>query len=404
MSSIAPLQDLVFRGEGGGTIVFVVMDGLGGLPDPKTGLTELESASTPNLDGLAGRSSLGSLMPVGPGITPGSGPGHLSLFGYDPVSSMVGRGVLSALGVGFDLQAGDVAARINLATVDSDRVVLDRRAGRISDSEGRRVVEKVSETIKNVNDVDITLLHEKEHRAVLIMRGEGLGVDVTETDPQIVGLKIIEPEASSEHSVRTANVVKGFLNQVEDILADESVANAFLVRGFGIHSRYPSFEEQYGLNALAVAKYPMYRGVAKLVGMEIAETPTSNEQTVEKLETSFGNHDFYFLHFKDTDTRGHDEDFSGKMAAIEEIDSMIPRIMNLNPDVLVITGDHATPTLLGEHSWHHVPTMIHSKWTRPSSDTFGETSCRTGELGVLHGIDLMPLVLAHSLRLNKYGA
>ena len=404
MSSIAPLQNLVFRGEGGGTIVFVVMDGLGGLPDPKTGLTELESASTPNLDGLAGRSSLGSLMPVGPGITPGSGPGHLALFGYDPVSSMVGRGVLSALGVGFDLQAGDVAARINLATVDSDRVVLDRRAGRISDSEGRRVVEKVSETIKNVNDVDITLLHEKEHRAVLIMRGEGLGVDVTETDPQIVGLKIIEPEASSEHSVRTANVVKGFLNQVEDILADESVANAFLVRGFGIHSRYPSFEEQYGLNALAVAKYPMYRGVAKLVGMEIAETPTSNEQTVETLETSFGNHDFYFLHFKDTDTRGHDEDFSGKMAAIEEIDSMIPRIMNLNPDVLVITGDHATPTLLGEHSWHHVPTMIHSKWTRPSSDTFGETSCRTGELGVLHGIDLMPLVLAHSLRLNKYGA
>lgn len=404
MSSIAPLQDLVFRGEGGGTIVFVVMDGLGGLPDPKTGLTELESASTPNLDGLAGRSSLGSLMPVGPGITPGSGPGHLALFGYDPVSSMVGRGVLSALGVGFDLQAGDVAARINLATVDSDRVVLDRRAGRISDSEGRRVVEKVSETIKNVNDVDITLLHEKEHRAVLIMRGEGLGVDVTETDPQIVGLKIIEPEASSEHSVRTANVVKGFLNQVEDILVDEPVANAFLVRGFGIHSRYPSFEEQYGLNALAVAKYPMYRGVAKLVGMEIAETPTSNEQTVEKLETSFGNHDFYFLHFKDTDTRGHDEDFSGKMAAIEEIDSMIPRIMNLNPDVLVITGDHATPTLLGEHSWHHVPTMIHSKWTRPSSDTFGETSCRTGELGVLHGIDLMPLVLAHSLRLNKYGA
>ena len=404
MSSIAPLQDLVFRGEGGGTIVFMVMDGLGGLPDPKTGLTELESASTPNLDGLAGRSSLGSLMPVGPGITPGSGPGHLALFGYDPVSSMVGRGVLSALGVGFDLQAGDVAARINLATVDSDRVVLDRRAGRISDSEGRRVVEKVSEAIKNVNDVDITLLHEKEHRAVLIIRGEGLGVDVTETDPQIVGLKIIEPEASSEHSVRTANVVKGFLNQVEDILADESVANAFLVRGFGIHSRYPSFEEQYGLNALAVAKYPMYRGVAKLVGMEIAETPTSNEQTVEKLETSFGNHDFYFLHFKDTDTRGHDEDFSGKMAAIEEIDSMIPRIMNLNPDVLVITGDHATPTLLGEHSWHHVPTMIHSKWTRPSSDTFGETSCRTGELGVLHGIDLMPLVLAHSLRLNKYGA
>jgi len=404
MSSIAPLQDLVFRGEGGGTIVFVVMDGLGGLPDPKTGLTELESASTPNLDGLACRSSLGSLLPVGSGITPGSGPGHLALFGYDPVANIVGRGVLSALGVGFDLEPGDVAARINLATVDSDRIVLDRRAGRISDDEGRRVVEKVSGAVKNIDGIDITLIHEKEHRAVLIMRGDGLGVDVAETDPQLVGLKMIEPGASNEYSVRTASVVKILLEQVDNILADESVANAFLVRGFGAHPNYSSFPERYGLNALAVAKYPMYRGVARLVGMEIATPPLSNEQTIETLENNFGSHDFYFLHFKDTDTSGHDEDFEGKMAAIEEIDSMIPRILNLNPDVLVVTGDHSTPTLLGEHSWHHVPTMIHSKWARPSSDIFGETSCRGGDLGVLHGIDLMPLVLAHSLRLNKYGA
>ena len=404
MSSSAPLQDLVFRGKGGGTIVFVVMDGLGGLPDPKTGLTELESANTPNLDLLARKSSLGSLLPVGSGITPGSGPGHLALFGYDPVANSVGRGVLSALGVGFDLQAGDVAARINLATVDDDRIVLDRRAGRISDDEGRRVIEKISEVVDNIDGVDITLIHEKEHRAVLVMRGSNLGVNVAETDPQLVGSRMIEPEPTEENSAHTASVVKSLLDSVDEILADESVANAFLVRGFGIYSGYPTFQERYGLSALAVAKYPMYRGVAKLVGMEIAPTPSSNEHTVKTLESSFGAHDFYFVHFKDTDTYGHDEDFEGKMAAIEEIDAMLPRIVDLNPDVLVITGDHATPTLLGEHSWHHVPTMIHSKWVRTSSDTFGETSCRTGDLGVLPGIDLMPLVLAHALRLNKYGA
>ena len=404
MSSSSPLQGLVSHTKEGGTIVFVVMDGLGGLPDPKTGLTELESANTPNLDGLSQKSSLGSLLPVGSGITPGSGPGHLALFGYDPLTSNVGRGVLSALGVGFELQAGDVAARINLATVDEKGVVLDRRAGRISDDEGRRVVSKVSEAIDNVDGVDITLVHEKEHRAVLIMRGENLGVDVAETDPQLVGMKTIEPEASCEGSERTAKVVKNLLERVDNILADESVANAFLIRGFGIHTGYPTFDERYGLSALAIAKYPMYRGVAKLVGMEIASTPSSNEDTVKTLESSFGSHDFYFLHFKDTDTRGHDEDFEGKMAAIEEIDAMLPRIMDLNPDVLVITGDHATPTLLGEHSWHHVPTMIHSKWTRPSADTFGETTCRTGDLGVIKGIELMPLVLAHALRLSKYGA
>ena len=404
MSSSSPLQGLVSHGKEGGTIVFVVMDGLGGLPDPKTGLTELESANTPNLDGLSQKSSLGSLLPVGSGITPGSGPGHLALFGYDPLTSNVGRGVLSALGVGFELQAGDVAARINLATVDEKGVVLDRRAGRISDDEGRRVVSKVSEAIDNVDGVDITLVHEKENRAVLIMRGENLGVDVAETDPQLVGMKTIEPEASCEGSERTAKVVKNLLERVDNILADESVANAFLIRGFGIHTGYPTFDERYGLSALAIAKYPMYRGVAKLVGMEIASTPSSNEDTVKTLESSFGSHDFYFLHFKDTDTRGHDEDFEGKMAAIEEIDAMLPRIMDLNPDVLVITGDHATPTLLGEHSWHHVPTMIHSKWTRPSADTFGETTCRTGDLGVIKGIELMPLMLAHALRLSKYGA
>ncbi len=404
MSSSAPLQDLVFRGKDGGNIVFVVMDGLGGLPDPITGLTELESANTPNLDAMASQSSLGSLLPVGSGVTPGSGPGHLALFGYDPVSNNVGRGVLSALGVGFELQMGDVAARINLATVNDDGIVLDRRAGRISDAEGRRVVNKVSEVLTNIDGVDITLIHEKEHRAVLVMKGEGLGVDVAETDPQLVGLKMIEPEASNVGSERTASVVKDLLNSVEEILGDELVANAFLVRGFGVHPGYSTFEERYGLSALAIAKYPMYRGVAKLVGMEVASTPSSNEHTIETLENSFGAHDFYFVHFKDTDTRGHDEDFEGKMAAIEEIDALIPRITSLNPDVLVITGDHATPALLGEHSWHHVPTMIHSKWSRPSASTFGETSCRTGDLGGFCGVDLMPLVLAHALRLNKYGA
>ncbi len=397
-------HDLALRGVDGGTIILVVLDGLGGLPHPDTGRTELESASTPNLDALAAGSSLGLIMPVAEGITPGSGPGHLSLFGYDPVTSMIGRGVLSALGVGFDLRPGDVAARLNLATVDGDGVVTDRRAGRPSDEDGQRVVEKVLEGIRPPNGVEVSLLHEKEHRAVLVLRGDGLGADLEDTDPQRTGLRPVPVTATDPASATTAEMIQGLLDQVGEILADEPQANTFLARGFAQFSPYPSFAERYGLNAVAVAKYPMYRGVASLVGMTVDGVPGSNEETVEVLEGQYGDYDFYFVHFKDPDSLGHDGDFEGKAAAIAAVDALLPRITALNPDVLIVTGDHSTPALYREHSWHHVPVLIASDWARPSAEEFGETACRGGDLGVIPGKDLMSLALAHAARLEKYGA
>jgi len=378
-------HDLALRDVDGGTIILVVLDGLGGLPHPDTGRTELESASTPNLDALAAGSSLGLIMPVAEGITPGSGPGHLSLFGYDPVTSMIGRGVLSALGVGFDLRPGDVAARLNLATVDGDGVVTDRRAGRPSDEDGQRVVEKVLEGIRAPNGVEVSLLHEKEHRAVLVLRGVGLGADLEDTDPQRTGLRPVPVTATDPASATTAEMIQGLLDQVGEILADEPQANTFLARGFAQFSPYPSFAERYGLNAVAVAKYPMYRGVASLVGMTVDGVPGSNEETVEVLEGQYGDYDFYFVHFKDPDSLGHDGDFEGKAAAIAAVDALLPRITALNPDVLIVTGDHSTPALYREHSWHHVPVLIASDWARPSAEEFGETACRGGDLGVIPG-------------------
>ena len=397
-------DDLTVRDVDGGTIILLVLDGLGGLPHPDTGRTELESASTPNLDALAARSSLGMIMPVGEGITPGSGPGHLSLFGYDPVTSMIGRGVLSALGVGIDLRPGDVAARLNLATIDAEGVVTDRRAGRPSDEDGRKIADKVRASIRPPDGVEVTLIHEKEHRAVLVLRGDGLGAELEDTDPQRTGLRPVPVTATDPASAATAEMIQGLLDQVGEILAEEPRANAFLARGFAQFSPYPSFQERYGLGAVAVAKYPMYRGVASLVGMTVDGVPRSNEETVAVLEEHYGDYDFYFVHFKDPDSLGHDGDFDGKAEAIAAVDVLLPRITALNPDVLIVTGDHSTPALYREHSWHHVPTLIASDWARPSAEEFGETACRGGDLGVIPGKDLMSLALAHAVRLEKYGA
>jgi 2,3-bisphosphoglycerate-independent phosphoglycerate mutase len=404
MSEIRLPEDQVERRHGA-RLVLVVMDGLGGLPRPETGLTELEAADTPHLDELATRSSLGMLLPVQAGITPGSGPGHLSLFGYDPIRFDIGRGVLSALGVGVEIEPGDVAARLNTATFDAEGRVADRRAGRPGDADARRVVAKVMKHLRQPEDAEIRLVHEKEHRVVFWLRGEGLGADLNETDPLETGVPDHPVRAEGEGSRRTAELVRGFLEQSREILSDEPAMNGFLARGFAAFERYPSLDERFGLRGTAIAKYPMYRGVARLVGMTVDRVPESVEETVGVLEELWGDdHDLYFLHFKDTDTRGHDGDFDGKVAAIEAVDRLIPRILALEPTVLAVTGDHSTPALYGEHSWHHVPTLVHSPWPRPNADAFGESTCRGGDLGHFHGTQLLPLMLAGAGRLTKFGA
>jgi 2,3-bisphosphoglycerate-independent phosphoglycerate mutase len=389
----------------GGTIVYLVLDGLGGLPHPETGRTELETAATPNLDRLARSSSLGLITPVSPGIAPGSGPGHLALFGYDPVRYNIGRGVLSALGVDFPMEHGDLAARLNFATVDGEGRVVDRRAGRPSDAENARLVAKLREHVSRVGGIEVFWESEKEHRVVLVMRGVRLSADLSDTDPQHTGVPAVPLEATSPDGERTVRAVAMVLEQANTVLADEPVANAVLARGFATFEKYPSMAERFGLRSVCIARYPMYRGVSRLLGMDIAEPAETDAGSIEVLARELENHDFAFVHFKYIDSRGEDGDFDAKVSAIEAIDALIPGVEALEPDVIVITGDHSTPATYRAHTWHPVPVLLASKWCRPVEvDGFGERACLRGDLGIFESKHLLTLALAHAGRLNKFGA
>ena len=402
MSTRIP-DDLVERS--GGRILLVVMDGLGGLPDPQTGKTELETAATPNLDRIAKRASLGLHQPAGIGVTPGSGPGHLALFGYDPIQYNIGRGVLSALGVGFELREGDLATRLNFASVDQEGRVTDRRAGRPSDDENKRLVKKLQENYKAPDGVEVFFAPEKEHRLVLIMRGKGLNAALADTDPQETGVAPLPVKASVEGARATADIVQRALDGANAILKDEPKANAVLARGFANYGRYPTFEERFGLRGRALARYPMYLGVARLVGMDTAPIAPSDDALIDSLSAEFGNYDFHFIHFKAIDSRGEDGDFAAKVKAIESVDALMPRLEALKPDVLIVTGDHSTPSRMKAHSWHPVPVLIASNYARATgADGFGELNCLRGDLGIFAAKDLMTLALAHASRLAKFGA
>lgn len=389
----------------GGKIVLVVMDGLGGLPDLATGKTELETAATPNLDRLAATSALGLHQPVAPGVTPGSGPGHLALFGYDPLEWNIGRGVLSALGVGFDLQPGDIATRLNFATVDAEGRIVDRRAGRPSDEDNKRLVDKLRERVKAPGGVKLFFEAEKEHRAVMVLRGRALHAGIADTDPQETGVPSLKAVATDDVSKETADIVQHILDAGRAALADEPKANALLARGFAAYGRYPTMQERFKLRCLAIARYPMYRGVAKLVGMDTLPTPASDDASIDALAAGFEGHDFMFVHFKAVDSRGEDGDFAAKVRAIESVDPLIARIEALKPAVLIVTGDHSTPSRMKAHSWHPVPILMTSQWTRPAgAKQFGERACLAGELGIFPTVNLMSLALANAGRLTKFGA
>lgn len=385
-------------------ILFVVADGLGGI-DSKGRGTELEAARTPNLDRLAKQGATGLTYPVAPGITPGSGPGHLALFGYDPVKHDIGRGVLTALGIDFDLKPGDVAARGNFCTVNSDGEVTDRRAGRIDSQEGARLV-KMLRNIR-LDDVDVFVEPVKEHRFLLVLRSkkEALGAQIDNTDPQRIGVLAREPSAGDDKSQITARAVSDFVEQSREILAGEEQANMVLLRGFAQLPQLASLREKYGLNGCALAVYPMYRGIARLLGMKVVDCGPDLDSEIGALQAAWSDHDFVFLHFKDTDSRGEDGDFEGKVAAIEELDRAIPRMMELQPDVIVVTGDHSTPSAMASHSWHPVPVLISANTCRVDAvEVFGETACAGGGLGQMLAKHLMTLALAHAERLRKFGA
>jgi len=393
------------KAASGSRMVLLVLDGLGGLPHPETGLTELETARTPNLDALARDSACGLIHAVGPGITPGSGPAHMALFGYDPIRYEVGRGVLSALGVGMELGPDDLAARVNFCTVE-DGVITDRRAGRISTEENARLCQKLSSI--RLDGAEVTIRPEKEHRAALVLRGRGLSDRLSDTDPQKTGVPPLpcRPLAEGDEAAeRTAALVNGYLEEAAKLLADEHPANMILTRGFAKKPDLPLMTDLYGIRAAAVATYPMYRAVARLVGMELVETGPTFAEQVEALAGAWERYDYFFVHYKYTDSRGEDGDFAAKVACIEEVDASLPRIVELNPDVLVVTGDHSTPALLKSHSWHPSPLLFHSRWERKDDvDSFGERACARGILGTFPAVELLPMMLACAQRLTKFGA
>jgi 2,3-bisphosphoglycerate-independent phosphoglycerate mutase len=385
-------------------IVLLVMDGVGGVPMQPGGLTELETADTPNLDDLASQSSCGLSNAVAPGITPGSGPGHLGLFGYDPLQYEIGRGVLEALGIGFELQPTDVAARGNFCTVDAQGRITDRRAGRIPTEEGAKRVELLRSI--ELPGVQTFVEPVKEYRFVLVLRGEGLSGEIHDTDPQQTGVTPFPAITYHPNAERTAELVNRWIEQAARILVGHPPANMLTLRGFAVDPNLPKFPEVYKLRAAAVAVYPMYKGVARLVGMDIIEfegdTPADEFKAVRQ---HWDEYDFFFVHIKKTDSTGEDGNFDAKVHVIETVDAALPDLLDLKPDVLVVTGDHSTPALIKSHSWHPLPILLHAhNGRRDPVTTFGETACLAGSLGHIRHVDIMPLAMAHAMRLAKFGA
>lgn len=393
-------------------IVLVVLDGIGDLP-VKDGKTPLELAQTPNLDSLAKDSATGLQIPVDYGITPGSGPGHLGIFGYDPLRYEIGRGILEALGLGLDVRESDVAIRGNFATVkyeDSQPIVVDRRAGRISTDENRRLIEKLSQKIKRIDDVEIILCSGREHRFSLILRFPhplpSSAEQVNDTDPQAVNRAPLIPRGQSPEAEPVAEVARKFIELAGEILKDEEKANYVLLRGFSVKPALEPFPQRFGLNSCCIAVYPMYKGLARLVGMDVITFEGEEiEDEIQALRQWWDAYDFFFIHIKKTDSFGEDGNFEGKVKVIEAFDRALPEVLKLNPDVLAITGDHSTPCKMKSHSWHPVPVLIYSPFVLGNtSQRFTERECLKGELGIFPSYKLMQVLLAHAGRLQKFGA
>ena len=395
------MRDL--REDNGSKIVLVVADGLGGLPLELGGKTELETARTPNLDAMVREGVCGLSIPVLPGITPGSGPGHLGLFGYDPLEYKIGRGVLEALGINFQVGPRDVAVRGNFCSINDKGLITDRRAGRPT-TERCVLMCKKMQTIK-VPGVEIFVEAVREHRFVVVLRGDNLGDHVNDTDPQAVNVAPLHAVGEDANSQNTARAINTFILEAAKLLKNDAPTNMVTLRGFARLPKIASMQDIYGLRSACIAVYPMYRGLARLVGMDVLDAGKTLADQIETLRKAWNTYDFFFLHYKYTDSTGEDGNFAGKVEKIELLDLEIPRIRALNPDVLVVTGDHSTPSKLRSHSWHPVPTVLCAKTVRPDGVVeFGESHCRRGGLGQVEAKYLMSLAMAHAGRLAKYGA
>lgn len=390
-------------------LMLLVLDGLGDIARREENyLTPLEAAWTPNLDRLSKDSAQGRMLPVAPGITPGSGPGHLGLFGYDPLEFQVGRGVIEALGLGLALKGGDVAARANFCTLDNRGIVTDRRAGRIDTALCEELCELLSKKIKKIGDTQVIIQPGKGHRFVVLFRGKGLEGPLTDADPHKEGSPIPEVSpvnATSAKAKKAAKLIADFYKLALPILRGKQPANGFLMRGIAHQPEIPSFEERYKLRAACLAVYPMYKGLAQLVGMAKLEGFQSIEEQFRSYLSEREQYDFFFIHFKASDMHGEDGNFEAKKRAIEELDGALPILLQKKPDVLAITGDHSTPCALRGHSWHPQPVLLHSAYSGSDKlERFTETGANTGSLGLFEAKYLMRLMQANANMFDKFGA
>ncbi len=394
----------------GAKLALVVLDGVGDIATAEQGgMTPLEAARTPNLDALVARGcAQGRMIPVAPGITPGSGPGHLGLFGYDPLEYEVGRGVIEALGLGLELKAGDVAARANFCTLDGNGIITDRRAGRIATEICQELCEILSKKIKKVGDVEVIIRPGKEHRFVVIFRGKGLHGPLTSTDPNREGQPLLTAhpvDAKNPRQKKTAKAVAEFYKKALPLISSHPKANGFLLRGIAHQPDIPLFEQRYQMRAAALAVYPMYKGLAQLVGMTKIEGPQTIAEQFERYLAEYNNYDFFFIHFKYTDKYGEDGNFLAKAKAIQDFDAALPILLRQMPDVLAITGDHSTPAPMKGHSWHPQPVLLHSKYSGSDKlERFTETGANMGSLGVFEAKYLIRYMQANAKMLDKFGA
>jgi 2,3-bisphosphoglycerate-independent phosphoglycerate mutase len=393
----------------GGKLALLVLDGLGDLATREQGyVTPLEAASTPNLDALSKDSAQGRMIPVAPGITPGSGPGHLGLFGYDPIEFQVGRGVIEALGLGLELKAGDIAARANFCTLDAKGIVTDRRAGRIETSVCEELCALLSTKVKKIGDTQVIVKPGKGHRFVVVFRGKGLEGPLTDADPHREGLavpRVAPVNAKSAKAKKAAKLVADFYKTALPVIAGRKPANGFLMRGIAHKPHIPSFEDRYKLRAGCIAVYPMYKGLAQLVGMTKLEGPQTIAEQFERYAAEYHNYDFFFIHYKYTDMYGEDGNFVAKKKAIEEFDAALPILLRKKPEVLAITGDHSTPCAMKGHSWHPQPVLLRSPLSGSDKlDRFTETGANRGSLGIFEAKYLIRLMQANAKMFDKYGA
>jgi 2,3-bisphosphoglycerate-independent phosphoglycerate mutase len=400
-------QSLRLPNEPGTKLMLLVLDGLGDIASPQTNtLTPLEAAKTPHLDSLARASAMGRMIPVAPGITPGSGPGHLGLFGYDPLEYVVGRGVIEALGLGIDLKSGDVAARANFCTLDNRGIVTDRRAGRIPTEVNETLCEKLRK-IKRIGDIEVIIRPGKSHRFVVVFRGKGIEGPLTDSDPHHEGVPILKVQASGKSikAGKAAKVVNEFYAKALPLIARERPANGFLLRGIAHSPKIPLFQERFGLNAAAIAVYPMYKGLAQLIGMKKLEGTNTTREEFEAYLAQHDHFDYFFIHVKGTDMAGEDGNFDQKVAVIEEVDRTLPVLLQKRPTVLAITGDHSTPVPMKSHSWHPQPVMILGPVSGSDKlQRFTETNANRGSLGVFKSKHLIRLMMANARLFDKFGA